>query len=98
MFVLNFEAVHNVDALRQRIKLWLGRFRRLLTEAVSAGQEDGSIRRDVDPAHVSADIVATGIDHAYAWIVTPEDSDFESTLARWRDNVARSLRPMRHQS
>lgn len=94
MFVLNFEAVHNTDALRQRIQLWLGRFRTLLTEAVSAGQQDGSIRRDVDPANVSADIVATGIGHAYAWIVTPEDYDYKSTLARWRDNVARSLEPM----
>jgi AcrR family transcriptional regulator len=94
MFVLNFEAVHNTDALRQRIKMWLRAFRKRLAEAVSAGQGDGSIRRDVDPAHVATDIVATGIGHAYSWIVTPEDFDFESTLARWREDVSRFLQPV----
>jgi AcrR family transcriptional regulator len=97
MFVLNFEAVHNADALRQRIKSWLERLRNMLTVAVATGQQDGSIRRDLDPAHAAADIIATGIGHAYSWIVTPEGGEFESTLARWRANVIQSLQPIRRQ-
>jgi len=96
MFVLNFEAVHNTDVLRDRITLWIRRFREQLVTSVIEGQQDGSIRSDVVAEQVSADVIALGIGHAYAWVVMPDDYDFESTLMRYRTEVAQWLEPQRH--
>jgi hypothetical protein len=93
MFVLNFEAVHNTDVLSDRIMLWLRRFREQLETSVIKGQQDGSIRSDVAAEHVSADVIALGIGHAYAWVVMPDDYDFEATLIRYRNEVAQWLEP-----
>ncbi|WP_099025443.1 TetR/AcrR family transcriptional regulator [Mycolicibacterium palauense] len=92
MFVLNFEAVHHTDVLRKRIRAWIRRLKAELIEAAQAAQADGSMRTDVDPVDVVTDMLATGIGHAYAWIVLPEDDDFERTMTRWHADLSSSLR------
>jgi AcrR family transcriptional regulator len=92
MFVLNFEALHDPDVLRQRIQSWLARLRHRLSDAVRVGQADGSISADVDADDIGGEIVATGIGYAYAWIVAPDEIDFELALKRWRDRLIHALR------
>jgi len=95
MFVLNFEAIHDPDVLRQRIRSWLSRLRDRLTEAALAGQSDGTVTANVDATEISGEIMAAGIGYAYMWIVAPEEIDLESILRRWRDRLANTLRPGR---
>ncbi len=93
MFVLNFEAVHNTGVLRTRITAWLRRFKAELIEAAQTAQADGSMRSDLSPSDVASNIMASGIGHAYAWVVMPEDGDFVHTMTRWHAELVTSLRP-----
>jgi AcrR family transcriptional regulator len=92
MFILNFEAINDSGMLRKRIRRWLVGFRGRLAEAVRVGQADGSVTPNVDPDDISREIVATGIGYAYWWIVTPDELELDSTLTRWRDRVAETVR------
>jgi AcrR family transcriptional regulator len=91
MFSLNFEAVHDRDVLRGRIRGWIERMHERTQEAIAAGQLDGSITNRSDADDISWEIVATVIGYAYVWIVCPDSVDFQSTLARWTDRITELL-------
>jgi AcrR family transcriptional regulator len=93
MFVLNFEAVHNTDVLRTRVRSRLRRLRDELAEAARMGQADGSVHLGANPSDIAADVMATGIGHAYAWVVGLDDGDFIATLTRWFSDTRSALAP-----
>lgn len=95
MFILNFEAVHDAGALRERIRQWLLGVRQSIAEGLRAGMADDSITAEVDADDFSREILTTGIGYCYWWVVLPDHIDFPSTLSRWRERVAESLAPQR---
>lgn len=88
---LNFEALHDHDVLRARIQSWLVHLEAAIRQAVIAGQADGSVAPEWDPQEVGAELIATGIGYAYAWILSPDTMDFDGVLTRWHDRVAERL-------
>jgi len=92
--VISFEAVHDEGALRDRIRDWLMRFRQALKTGIEEGQLDGSVSAQVDGDELSREILTSGVGYAYWWVVVPYDIDFSATLARWRERIATSLRPI----
>jgi AcrR family transcriptional regulator len=95
MFIINFEAVHDVGELRDRIRSWLMGIRQVLREGIEAGKSDGSITVECDADSYSREILTSGIGYSYWWVVLPDQIDFPSILSRWREQVATSLRPKR---
>ena len=93
MYVISFEAVHDEGALRDRIREWLMRFRQALKAGIEEGHQDGSVSAQVDADDFSREILTSGVGYAYWWVVVPYDIDFSATLARWRERIARALRP-----
>jgi len=88
---LNFEALHDHDALRHRIQGWLTQLEDGIRRAVVDGQADGSIARSSGAEEVGAEMLATGIGYAYAWILDPDAYDFDGVLTRWHDRLAERL-------
>lgn len=88
---LNFEALHDHDVLRSRIRAWLVQLADGIRKAVVEGQADGSISDHRDADEVGSELMATGIGYAYAWILDPRTVDFEAVLTRWHDRVAARL-------
>ncbi len=88
---LNFEALHDQDALRARIQGWLTRLAASLRLAVIDGQADGSVTSACDAEEIGAEVIATGIGYAYAWVLNPGAVDFEGVLTRWHDRLAARL-------
>jgi AcrR family transcriptional regulator len=89
--ILNFEALHDHDVLRKRIKGWLARLDAAIREAVVDGQADGSVTSPCGADDVASEIIATGIGYAYSWILGPDTMNFEGELTRWHDRVAARL-------
>lgn len=88
---LNFEALHDHDVLRRRIQGWLSQLEEGIRRAVIDGKADGSISSPGDADDFASEMIATGIGHAYAWILDPATVDFEGVLTRWHDRVADRL-------
>jgi AcrR family transcriptional regulator len=91
MFVLNFEAVGPATSLRPRTIQWLERLEQRLTDSVLAGQQDGSIRNDLDPREEVSGFLATGLGYTYRWALTPESVDLRTEITHWRNQVVRQL-------
>lgn len=93
MFVISFEAVHDAEVIRPRITSQLQTLRTDLAAAASAGQADGSIVDTRAPSDIAADLMATGIGHAFAWVVGMAGADIAETLERARDQARAALTP-----
>lgn len=88
---LNFEALHDHDALRRRIQGWLARLKEGACRAVIDGQADGSISGACDADEFASEMIATAIGYAYAWVLDPNAVDFEGVVTRWHDRLAARL-------
>jgi AcrR family transcriptional regulator len=94
MLVLNFEATHEAEVLRERVSSRLERFRERMASAINSGIEDGSIRTDVDARQMAADILASGIGIAYCGLVIPTAEDLATSFEQLRDRLRNSLSPV----
>ncbi|OPX12435.1 hypothetical protein B1790_04290 [Mycobacterium sp. AT1] len=88
---LNFEALHNEDMLRERVAGWLAQVKDGTCRAVIDGQADGSILGTCDADEFAAEMSATAIGYAYAWVLDPGAVDFEGVLTRWHDRLIARL-------
>lgn len=86
MFILGFEAVRGSTAVRPRIIRWLASLEAAVFDAMGAGQNDGSVRADVQPSDAAHECLMYGIGVAYAWIVLP-GTDVHAELERFRTRI-----------
>jgi len=86
MFVLCFEAVRGSPAVTPRIIQWLAGLEGAIVDAMTAGQNDGSLRADVQPSDAAHECLMYGLGVAYAWIVLP-GTDVHAELERFRARI-----------
>ncbi|MFL6180944.1 MAG: TetR family transcriptional regulator C-terminal domain-containing protein, partial [Actinomycetes bacterium] len=94
MLVLNFEATHEAEVLRERVRSRLEQFRERMAFAINSGIADGSIHTDVDARQTAADILASGIGIAYCGLVIPTGEDLATSFEKFRDRLRNSLSPL----
>jgi AcrR family transcriptional regulator len=93
-FVLCFEAVAPVPAVRPWVTAWLVRYQTAIADAICVGQADGTIRSVVEPTRAAHAILADGMGRAYMWVLAPMETDFVNDLADWRDQFTQRFTPL----
>lgn len=93
MFILQFEALGTAAAFRDRVTDWLHRLGDAIESAVRLGQQDGSVRQGVEPAHVADDLKSIIIGIAYLWALEPESVDLAARLGHVHDQTLALLTP-----
>jgi AcrR family transcriptional regulator len=86
MFILAFEAVRGSAAVRPRIIRWLEVVEADVAGAMATGQNDGSIRVDVQASDAARECLMYGCGVCYTWIVLPK-IDLHEELARYRARI-----------
>lgn len=84
-FVLSFEGAGHGSWLRTRTVDWLRRAEQAVAGFVRVGQHDGSIDPAVDPHEVAQQFMTEAVGHAFRWVCSPDDFDFDAAVRRWRD-------------
>jgi AcrR family transcriptional regulator len=92
LWVLMAEATTD-PALAEHFRTFHRDMRREMARVLRRGQEDGSIRSDVDVDAASGAIVAALRGTAYQWLIDHDDFDPVPTLHLHRDALERHLRP-----
>lgn len=87
MFIMQFEALGSVTAFRERVTDWLHRLGDAVESAVRLGQQDGSVRRDIEPACFADDLKSMVIGIAYLWALEPESVDLVARLRHTRARI-----------
>lgn len=87
-FVLCFESVGPLPSLARWLSDWRYAYRDRLVKVLEAGQQDGSVRVDIDSAAEAHDVVVYGAGLAFAWSTEPDTFDFGGSVSRWRDRAA----------
>jgi AcrR family transcriptional regulator len=95
VFILSFEAIGPAVSLRPRIDSWVRRLGEGLTAGVEQGQQDGTIRGELEPEDVAGDLLSHGIGLVYRWVLTPDLVDVRAEIDRWRTRVRAELSPAR---
>lgn len=93
MFIMQFEALGSATAFRERVTDWLHRLGDAVESAVRLGQQDGSIRQDIEPGCFADDLKSMIIGIAYLWALEPESVDLVSRLHHTRTQVQALLEP-----
>jgi AcrR family transcriptional regulator len=93
MFILQFEALGTAAVFRERITDWIHRLGDAVESAVRLGQQDGSVRLDVDPVSVAEDLKSVVIGIAYLWALEPESVDLAGRLSHIRSQTRDQLEP-----
>lgn len=86
-FVVLFEAVGPVVALRPHVVGWLARLERATVVSLRAGQSDGSIRDSVDEVGELQEFAHLSIGLAYRWVLEGERYDLAGELGAWRERT-----------
>lgn len=92
-FMLVFETVGATPQLKPWLTSWLDRYVEHITAIVRQGQQDGSIRRDVDPVAEANFFMDAGTGPLYRWALEPERVDLDGELAAWGDRMREWLSP-----
>jgi AcrR family transcriptional regulator len=92
MFVLGFEAARGSEVITPRIIRWLEVLETTVAAAMTQGQEDKSVRADVQASDAARECLMYGLGVAYAWIVLP-GTDFHAELERWRARILADYAP-----
>ncbi|MBJ8344374.1 TetR/AcrR family transcriptional regulator [Antrihabitans sp. YC2-6] len=91
ILIVSLEGAAGNHLMRPEVRRWLellvGQFELWLT----AGQNDGSIRADLDASAESEQLVVEAIGHAYRWIQTDIAVGFTDRIESWRNRVVRHL-------
>lgn len=80
--VLCFEAVGPIPSLGPWMRNWFADYHRQLAEALRAGQEDGSIRPDLDAETEAADVTYYASGLCFAFVLHRELTEFVAAIAR----------------
>lgn len=80
-------------ALAEHFRAFHRDMRREMAALLQRGQDDGSIRPDVDVDAAAGAIVATLRGAGYQWLIDPDDFDPVSTIHLQRDALEHHLRP-----
>jgi AcrR family transcriptional regulator len=90
--VMSLEAGIAIGALRSWYQRWLADYERQLVEHLHAGQRDGSVHADLDPAQEAADFILHGFGLIFRWTLDPEGFDLAAEFRRWRSRLTARLR------
>ena len=92
-FVLMFEAIGPVPALRPHVASWFARLESATGTALEHGRRDGSVRADIDIAAEVLEFthISTGV--VYRWVMDPDGFDLDAALRAWRARLAGRLSP-----
>jgi AcrR family transcriptional regulator len=95
-FVLCFETVGPVADLRQWMSDWLDEYQAETAAAIRRGQQDGSIRVELDPDLEAQQIVDFRVAWAFRWALRPDTIDYDAELGTWKDRLTAALAPEHH--
>jgi AcrR family transcriptional regulator len=87
IIILAFEAPGPVPTIRDWWAQMIKRYEAVLIDHLRAGQQDGSIRTDLDIAREAEMIVSYGAGLCYRWSLRQPDYDLAAELAAWRDRL-----------
>lgn len=86
-FMLVFETVSATPQLKPWLTTWLERYIEHIAAIVREGQQDGSIRRDVDPIAEANFFMDAGTGPLYRWALEPDRIDLDAELVAWGDRM-----------
>ncbi|MCQ4359959.1 MULTISPECIES: TetR/AcrR family transcriptional regulator [Mycobacterium] len=89
LYVLEFEAVGPVPALRPHIAGWFAWVQSNTVKALLQGQSDGSVKATIDVDDEAEQFVLTAIGIAYRWSLEGDAFDHAEALARWKSRLRR---------
>lgn len=89
LYVLEFEAVGPVPALRPHVAGWFAQVRAGTVNALQQGQSDGSIKASIDVEDEAEHFVLSAIGIAYRWALEGEAFDHAEALRRWKSRIRR---------
>lgn len=92
LYALLFEAMGPVPALRPRFEELHRHLRRDLTRWIRAGQEEGSVRADIDAMTEATLFLATVRGVTLQWLLDPGSVRIEAALQEYARSLDRSLR------
>lgn len=92
MFALTMEGVRPGSVFHERVRALLREQRRIVARRLRRGQEQGSVRADLDVDQM-ADVITSGLrGAAFYWLLDPE-FDYGGTLAAFDRSIQSVLRP-----
>jgi AcrR family transcriptional regulator len=97
-FTLCFETVGPVRGLSEWMRGWLAHYRTTTATAFVQGQEDGSIRSELDAEVESRRIVTYGLGLGFRWTLEPDQVDFCGELMQWHDELRQRYATTRSRS
>jgi AcrR family transcriptional regulator len=93
LFVACFETVGSIERLSPWMRGWLARQRDGVAATLRAGQADGSVRADLDPAEEADRILTFGMGLGFRWTLEPDAVDLPHALRSWSERLAAQLTP-----
>jgi len=90
ILVLSFEAPGPVASIRGWYQDLIARFEAEMVEHLAEGQQDGSVRMDLDLEREAEIYVSYGIGLCFRWVMFRENFDFLAELRAWRARLARA--------
>ena len=82
-FVLCFESVRPVPQLAPWMQAWFADYRAHVADALRAGQDDGSVRAEVDPDAEAQGLIVYGAGLGFCWTLQPDSMNFAGALNDW---------------
>jgi AcrR family transcriptional regulator len=83
-----FRAVSTLRDLGPHTEAWLSELEEAVTDALQAGQQDGSVRLDLDCEAEGKHWVATGVGLVFRWC-QDDAFDYDEALLDWRRRLER---------
>ena len=93
MLVLWTQSLISRSRMREAAAQDLLGHRDWVQRAIERGQTAGTIRRDVDAHAEAVQFCGALFGLTLQWLIDPAGADLEPTLARFRERIARELRP-----
>lgn len=89
VLMVSFESVSTLRDLRPHTEGWLSRLEQAVNAALRDGQQDGSVRLDLDCEAEGRHWVATGVGLAFRWCQDAPGFDYDEALLEWRGRLER---------
>lgn len=87
--MVSFESVSTLRELGSHTEAWLSQLEQAVTDALQDGQQDGSVRLDLDCEAEGKHWVATGVGLAFRWCQDHPLFDYDEALLEWRRRLER---------
>ena len=86
-FILCFESVGPIPSLGDWMRKWLSAYQVMVANALKKGQEDGSVRSELDVKAEARKLIFYGCGLGYCWILNLDSVNFVRSMKQWSDTL-----------